>query len=143
MDVRQSGDRSIADLGKGHGVETCQGNGNDIIEVAMLATEAVNKARNGEGPILLEFSTYRWREHCGPNFDNDIGYRDEQEYLDWKATCPIQTFRAQLKNEFGVSQNDIDQMENEIEAEITEAFQFAKDSPFPDASEVDRHLYAK
>ena len=61
--------------------------------------KAVNHAREGKGPYFLEFETYRWREHCGPHFDNDLGYRSENEYLKWKKRCPVEnyenyTFRA-------------------------------------------------
>jgi TPP-dependent pyruvate/acetoin dehydrogenase alpha subunit len=79
MSVRQPDGREVFNLAKGHGIESRQGDGNDVAEVYELAGEAVEKARRGGGPSFLEFKTYRWREHCGPNFDNDIGYRTEAE----------------------------------------------------------------
>ena len=46
--------------------------------------KAIDYVRNGKGPYFLEFPTYRWREHCGPFFDNHIGYREVKEFEFWK-----------------------------------------------------------
>ena len=45
--------------------------------------------RTDGGPGLIELETYRWREHCGPNYDNDIGYRTEEEFEMWKDNDPL------------------------------------------------------
>src|SRR5258708_29230891 len=63
----------------------------DLIEMA------VNAVRQGEGPIFVEFETYRWREHCGPNYDNDIGYRTEKEYQAWRSKDPVEVFSRYLQ----------------------------------------------
>jgi pyruvate dehydrogenase E1 component alpha subunit len=91
----------------------------------------VDRAREGRGPSFLEFETYRWREHCGPNFDNDLGYRTEDEYQEWKARDPIKRFKAYLVKDKLVSQKDLDEMVSDISKEIDGAFAFAKESPFP------------
>ena len=49
----------------------------------------MDKIFGGLGTQFIEFNTYRWREHCGPNYDNDIGYRSEAEYLEWKEKDPL------------------------------------------------------
>ena len=54
---------------------------NDVYE---KVSWAVSKIRAGSGPMFIELPTYRWREHCGPGFDNDIGYRSEEEFEEWK-----------------------------------------------------------
>ena len=84
LPVRQPPGRAIAGLAAGHG--------NDVLAVHALAGRAIEKARAGDGPSFIELATYRWREHCGPNFDNDIGYRDEAEYLAWRELCPVETY---------------------------------------------------
>ena len=56
----------------------------------------MDNVRSGKGPYFLEFETYRWREHCGPNFDNDLGYRSNDEFLKWKGKCPIKAFETLL-----------------------------------------------
>jgi len=73
LSVRQPNGREIFWLAKGHGIKSYQGDGNNAIEVYKLAEQAIHKARQGNGPTFLEFKTYRWREHCGPYYDKDLG----------------------------------------------------------------------
>ena len=86
--------------------------------------------------------TYRWREHCGPNYDNDIGYRKISEFEEWKSKDPI----VRLKNKLILSdmeiQNQIMAFENSINDEIIDAFDHAEQSPFPDPEETFRGVYA-
>ncbi len=142
ISVRQPEHREIFDLARGYGVESYRGDGNNIIEVYRLAEQAVRKARQGEGSTLLEFKTYRWREHCGPNYDNDLGYRTEIEFLDWRQRCPIEKFKRQLMKDEIVSNQDIEAIVRELEAEINEAIVFAKKSQFPDETFLLEHVYA-
>jgi TPP-dependent pyruvate/acetoin dehydrogenase alpha subunit len=142
LSVRQPEGREVFWLAKGHGMESHQADGNDVIEVYKLAERAIHKARQGGGPTFLEFKTYRWREHCGPFYDNDLGYRTESEFLEWKARCPIQRFGTHLLNEYVVSKSEIDEQVKDFEAEIEEAFIFAKASPFPDEGLLMEHIYA-
>ncbi len=135
LSVRQPADRSIAGLAQAHGIHSVAGDGNDVQTVYHLAQAAVSKARSGEGPTLLELSTYRWREHCGPEFDNHIGYRSESEYQDWLTQCPLKRAEAGLNEDWV-------QMAQCIEAELTEAFAFAKASPYPEAQGMKEYVYA-
>lgn len=130
MEVRQPGHRTIADLAAGHGIRTSAGDGNDAEEVAVLADDAYRSIRAGEGPVFLELSTYRWREHCGPNYDNDIGYRSLDEFDLWRANDPIEVLAAR-----GVWSQRASDTE-EIASEIHLAVEFARESPFPDPETV-------
>jgi pyruvate dehydrogenase E1 component alpha subunit len=87
--VRQPGERSQLGLATAHGLAAERADGNDVVAVAAAMQRAVERARSGTGPTFLEFPTYRWREHCGPNFDNHLGYRTEAEYVAWKEQCPL------------------------------------------------------
>jgi len=113
-----------------------EGDGNEVWDVYRKASQAVSRARRGDGPQFLEFDTYRWREHCGPNYDNDIGYRSEEEFHDWKERCPLGRCETMLSSE-----PDFDSRRREaseaIAKEIEAAFEYAETSPFPDAAEVD------
>ena len=106
------------------------GDGNDVEEVVALAEEARSAIRAGGGPFFLELSTYRWREHCGPYFDNDLGYRTPEEFDAWRATDPIDA----LAHDVGC--NELEAMRVEIEEEIRQAIEFARTSPFPEAAET-------
>jgi len=140
--VRQPEGREIFWLAQGHGMESYQGDGNDVIEVYTLAEQAVRKARQGGGPTFLEFKTYRWREHCGPYYDDHLGYRPEGELKGWEERCPIEKFKTRLLEESILCNQDIEGMAREIETEVVAAVAFAKESPFPEEELLLEHIYA-
>ncbi|MBU4501389.1 MAG: thiamine pyrophosphate-dependent dehydrogenase E1 component subunit alpha [Nanoarchaeota archaeon] len=135
--------RDIYLLGKAHAIESYQENGNDIIKVYEATKKAVKKIKAGKGPVFLEFLTYRWREHCGPNYDFDIGYRTKAEVLKWKKRCPIAALKKQMLKDKIISNTQIERMVEEICDEIDEAVHFAKTSPFPNKSDLYQHIYSK
>ncbi len=127
LEVRQPKNRKIYDMSKGLGISSNYGDGNKVEEVYEMTRQAKTKIASGEGPQLLEFSTYRWREHCGPNFDNDIGYRDEDEFLQWKEKDPLK--------ELLLNDEKISHIKRNLEKEIREAHKFAEESTFPTREE--------
>lgn len=141
--VRQPEGRSIASMVQSLGLPTDRGDGNDAAQVYAKACAALDSIRKGEGPRFLEFGTYRWLEHCGPNYDNDIGYRSQAEFLEWKAKEPIGRFETKLRHRGVVSSAELAQMEAAIENEVTAAFAFAEESPFPDVVTAYSDLYAE
>ena len=143
LNVRQSEKRQLFEIARGDGLPSEQADGNDYQTVAKLSKEAVERARSGGGPTFLEFITYRWREHCGPNFDNNIGYRTEEEYVAWKSKCPLARFEQHLKKSGELTDALVDQMRNRINTEIEEAFAFAKSSPFPSKETLTTFIYAE
>ena len=141
--VRQPEGRRIADMVRGLGIPAAQGDGNDIEEVHGMATGALEEIRAGGGPRFLEFATYRWREHCGPLYDNDLGYRSEAEFLEWKAKEPVARYEAALLARKTATRAQIQAMEAEIAAEVRAAFEFAEASPFPEPADAFTDLYAR
>tara|TARA_B100002051_G_scaffold265227_1_gene291005 strand:- start:446 stop:1270 length:825 start_codon:yes stop_codon:yes gene_type:complete len=89
LSVRQPKNRNISKMVKAIGPRVFRCDGNDVLKVYKILKKATNETRKGNGPCFLEFFTYRWLEHCGPNFDNNIGYRSEKEFLNWKRKEPI------------------------------------------------------
>ena len=73
----------------------------------------------------MEFDTYRWLEHCGPNDDDYLGYRDEQEAKEWKERCPLKNYQDFLIDEKLINQDEIQDMTFKLDKEIEEAVQFA------------------
>jgi len=125
LEVRQPKGRKIFEMAKAFGIESSHGDGNNVQQVSDYVELARNKILSGSGPQFLEFDTYRWREHCGPNYDNDIGYRKEEEFLEWKKKDP-------LKRVF--ESKDIDLVKvffNKFNVEINQAHDFADKSEFP------------
>ena len=125
LEVRQPVDRKIYKMVRAMGISAQHGNGNDVEEVARKVKHAKTMILKSGGPQFLEFDTYRWREHCGPNFDNNIGYREESEFLKWKKKDPLKNFYSEN------SQKYIDRKIDKISQEIDDAHQFADDSKFP------------
>jgi TPP-dependent pyruvate/acetoin dehydrogenase alpha subunit len=142
MSVRQSEDREVFEVAAGHGLESRQADGNDVVTVYNEAETAVARARSGEGPTFLEFKTYRWLEHCGPNYDNDLGYRSPAEFQEWKKRCPVERHRRSLLERGVIGEIEATSLTEEIQREVDEAFAFAKSSPFPEARIPFEHIYA-
>ena len=138
MSVRQPKDRIIHEMVKAQGVQTFYGDGNNISEVSEITKKAVDNIRNGNGPQFLQFSTYRWREHCGPNYDNDIGYRTEEEFELWKLKDPIKHCENNLIN---YDNKKINELKIEIQREVDSAFEFAENSPFPKPDQAFTDLF--
>ena len=142
LSVRQPHTRDIVQIAEAHGCEGKRIDGNDVRLVYESAFQAVRKAKSHGGPTLLEYKTYRWREHCGPNFDNHLGYRTSSEFEEWHIRCPIAKTKEQL-SEFGSfdvtwERRQVDRLSSEIEA----AVQFAKKSRFPSKDQLFRNVYA-
>jgi len=142
LSVRQPAGREIYKLAAGHGIDSYEGDGNNVIEVYQIAEHAIRKARHGNGPTFLEFKTYRWREHCGPNYDNDLGYRTENEFKEWKQYCPLQKLKDDLLGNGILFNEDIDDMTGKITVEIDHAINFAKESPFPEEISLLQDIYS-
>jgi TPP-dependent pyruvate/acetoin dehydrogenase alpha subunit len=142
LDVRQPEGRRVSDVASGFGVVTESGDGNDVESVADITERAVARAKNGEGPSFLEFSTYRWLEHCGPNYDNDIGYRTEAEFLDWQQNDPVRKYRDLLISRGTIENKDVDQIDSDNSSAMNAAVKFAKESPFPQVSTVTTDVYS-
>jgi TPP-dependent pyruvate/acetoin dehydrogenase alpha subunit len=142
MQVRQPGHRDVHELAAGHGIKSQSVDGNDPVAVFQSMREAVDLARTGQGPVFLELKTYRWREHCGPGFDNHIGYRTEAEYLAWKERDPIETFEAKLRSGHRFDEARHAAFKSEVSKEIAAAFAAADSAPFPEASGLLDFVYA-
>ena len=141
LDVRQPQDRKIYKMVEGMGMKSDWGDGNDVCQIYNKLKSAITHIRSKKGPYFIEFFTYRWREHCGPNYDNDTGYRTEDEFLAWKMKDPIKKYEKRLLKENILSQDMIGKIENDISHEITDAFSFALQTPFPEIDEIYTDLY--
>src|SRR5690606_16413100 len=127
---------------KAHGICSLSGDGQNIREVMELAGKAKDYILSNKKPFFLELSTYRYREHCGPNFDNNLGYRSEGEYEEWLKIDPIETYKQRLIDEGKITFEEIHHMTLDLKKEIDQAFEFAINSPFPEKEEAFKDVYA-
>lgn len=142
MSVRQPAHREVVEQARGHGLLARQGDGNDPLAVHALMAEAVAHARARRGPVFLELKTYRWREHCGPGYDNHIGYRTEAEFLAWQARDPLATFERRLRAAGIFDEGRAARFREGQRREIDAAFAAARAAAFPAASTLLDHVYA-
>ena len=134
--------RPLLELGRAHGMPAEAVDGNDIEAVMRVTAAAVERARGGKGPSFIQADTYRWREHCGPNFDNHIGYRTEAEYQEWKARDPLVRLQRKLTSAGRLSAADEQRMRQEIAAEVAAAFKTAEEAPPPSPETIAVRIYA-
>ena len=142
LSVRQPKGRSIAKMVEAMGLEVAVGDGHNIASSHEIMKNAVDKVRKTGAPIFLEFTTYRWREHCGHDFDNDIGYRTQEEFLEWQAKDPLNNLEKQLQITSSNIASSLERIKSEIDLEVAKAFEFAESSPFPAQSEAYDGVYA-
>lgn len=134
--------RQIYRLAEAHGMAAYAGNGNEIEEVLSISEIAINNARKGAGPQFIEFRTYRWREHCGPDFDDNLNYRSALVIENGLKDCPIAKLTTRLKDGDTMFATELDRFEVEISEEITEAFKFAFSSAKPSVKDAGERIYA-
>ncbi|MBI5827171.1 MAG: thiamine pyrophosphate-dependent dehydrogenase E1 component subunit alpha [Deltaproteobacteria bacterium] len=116
--------------------------GNDAAAVYRASREAVERARKGGGPTLIEAATYRWKGHVGPEEDFEKGFRDREELIHWKGRCPINAFAERLAASDIISRRDMEGLARGIEKELDEAVAYAKKSPYPAEHDLLSDVYA-
>ena len=129
--------KDIADRARGHDMPGVVVNGNDVVEVYEATREAVDRARKGEGPTLLECKTYRWEGHVVGEeaFLGKRSYRPADEIEAWKKRCPLMSFEQRfVPGSFGAE--ELEAVRTEVGRRIDEAVQFAMDSPLPAPEEA-------
>ena len=141
LDQRQP-NRPLVEMGRAHGLTSCHVDGNDVRAVLRAAGEAVEQARRGGGACFILADTYRWREHCGPFYDNDLGYRSEAEFQAWRRRDPVARHRRLLSEAGVLDPQSEAAMSRLIEDEIAEAFAFAEAAPYPDPVTAGEGVYA-
>ena len=113
---------------------------NDPYKIYNFLKNKIDSKNIRGGPYFFEFKTYRWREHCGPNFDNELKYRSLKEFNYWKKNDPIKKIKNRLKI---LSNDKILKIQSLIKKEVLEAFNFAEKSEFPHKHEAYKGVYAE
>lgn len=118
--------RDVADRANGYGMPGVVVDGNDVLAVREAALKAVERARKGDGPTLIECKTYRWLGH---HLGDDCKYRPPGELEVWKERCPIKNFVQYLLKDNVTREADLKKIQGEVDREIETAVKFAYDSP--------------
>ncbi len=129
---------NVADRAASYSMPARKVDGNEPLEVYAAAREAIDRARDGHGPTLIEAVTFRFEGHTMG--DNDA-YMDKGEKEGWMARDPVPRYRTWLLAQAHATEAQLADMEAAIANEIEEAFTFAMASPFPDVAELRRDVY--
>ena len=129
----------IAQRAASYGMPGVTVDGNDVLEVHKAASEAVERARAGEGPTLLECITYRWKGHS--KSDQEL-YRTRDEIDSWKAREPIRRFRELLIAQGVITEDEARKIEQEAGRTIAEALEYARAGPEPAVDTILEGVYA-
>jgi len=134
--------QDVADRAAGYGMPGVVVDGMDVIAVYEAAGEAIERARKGDGPTLLECKTYRYFDHVGVR-GMGLSYRSDEELESWKKRDAINTFEKSLVDFEIVTQKKIDAVYKKVNSEIEKAIEFAEQSPYPDPSALLDNVYSE
>jgi 2-oxoisovalerate dehydrogenase E1 component len=130
----------VAARGQCYGLPGVQVDGNDVLAVHHAANDAVQRARSGDGPTLIECKTYRLRAHA--EGQRLLGYRTQEEIDLWKGRDPIMRLREQLLVAGKAAEDEIALIDSRVMAMIDDAVAFAQNAPWPDPATVTDHVYS-
>jgi len=130
---------NIADRAAAYSIPGVTADGMDVLAVFDRAAEAVDRARKGLGPSLIECKTYRFKGHS--RFEKPT-YRSDEELKEWIARDPIPAFAAYLVKSMGVHRDELERIEKETQEKIEEAVAFANSSPDTDPHDYMQYIYS-
>ena len=130
--------RDISERSKSYGMPGESIDGNDVLKVYESVRKAVESARKGGGPVLIECKTYRWHSHFEGEPDN---YRDPAEVKKWKQKEPIKRFEKHILAGNILSKEEMSTIKDEVSGEVKSAIDFAKESPYPSGDTALEFVY--
>ena len=131
----------VAARAAGYGIPGVVVDGNDVMAVYEAAEAAVNRARAGQGPSLIECKTYRWRGHTERPGQEDP--RPKEEIDEWRQRDPINRFATNLLDHGLLTEEAWQKMDAEILAAIEDAVKFSEESPFPEPEAAVEDIFAE
>ena len=136
---RATKNTNVASRAAAYGIPGVQVDGNNVLEVYRRAGEAIERARQGHGPTLLECLTYRWFGHH--EGDPGVSYRPKEEIAAWRERDPIKMLREDALAGNWASAEDFAAIHAEVKEVLEEAAQFALDSPLEGESTALDHVF--
>jgi pyruvate dehydrogenase E1 component alpha subunit len=136
--LRATKNTSVASRASAYGMLGVEVDGQDVVAVHQAAQAAIERARNGGGPTLIECKTYRYVGHH--EGDPGTDYRTREEVQQWKQKDPVKLARKRLLD-YGVEESALQKADQEIEQLIEDAVEFAEKSPEPSAESVNEHVF--
>jgi TPP-dependent pyruvate/acetoin dehydrogenase alpha subunit len=140
---KQTRSKTLAQKALAYGMPGIQVDGNDVLAVYAAAKEAVDRARAGEGPSMIECETYRMMMHT--TADDPKRYRKDEEVEGWKKRDPIERFQKYLKNKGLLSDGKVEELEAQVKEDIQKAVDRAEElmKKYGDPLQMFEHVYAE
>ncbi len=135
--------RDIANRAQGYGIPGVIIDGNDAIAGYNAVKEAIDRARSGQGPTLIEAKTYRLHGHTAFDQFHQGGYRSKEEVEEWRKKDPVMGLRKKLVEMKIATAVELDEMDRKAKEEIDQAEKFAKESPYPTREEIFQDVYCE
>lgn len=130
--------KDISVRAKSYNIHGKMVDGNDVITVFNTVKKAIERARKGAGPELIEAKTYRWEGHY---VGDPCIYRTEKEVEEWKKKCPIKRLTDFLLSKKTIKPQILENIRAKVESEIQEAFNYARQSPEPELDELFKDVF--
>jgi 2-oxoisovalerate dehydrogenase E1 component len=132
---------TVASRAASYGLPGVELDGNDALAIHAAAGEAVEQARRGGGPTLLECRTYRTRAHAEGM--GDFTYRTREEVEEWKPRCPILRLKSHLVATSLATETELSALESQVAGSVEAAHQAAEKAPWPDPVRAAPHVFAE
>ena len=136
LSVRQSKARSLRKNVESFGINFSISEGNNI------AKNTINYIYTEKKPAFLSFNTYRFLEHCGPNDDQELGYRNKKEILYWEKKCPLKNLKRKIINSKNINLQELQFLEDKIKKEIKTAFIKSSNSDYLEPKHLKNLIYS-
>tara|TARA_B110000014_G_scaffold213554_1_gene166430 strand:+ start:141 stop:1124 length:984 start_codon:yes stop_codon:yes gene_type:complete len=139
---RQPKQRNVVKIAESLGIPASSHDGNDVLKVYEISKKIRKEIYNKSKPILIEFNTYRWLEHCGPNYDDYLSYRPKGELSNWQKKCPIKKIEKEIiyrKHSF----KEVDKIKSVINKTIMKNFIKAEKADFPNLKSMNDLTFSK
>jgi len=135
--IRTNG-KSFSNLAEGYGIPSTVVDGMDVLAVKETTKEVVDKVRNGNGPALIEATTFRFQGH---SMADPAKYRESSEVDEWKKKDPVESFPNYILSKNIASQAEIDEVKKIVNEEMASAVKFATESNEPDLNSLGKDVY--
>jgi pyruvate dehydrogenase E1 component alpha subunit len=137
---RTSNVTDLYTIGEAYDMPSEPVNGMDVEAIHEAVSRAADRARNGEGPTLLEMRTYRYKGH---SMSDPQKYRTREEVEQWRLQDPIELVRKTILDNKMATEDELAAIDEKVKGQVDESVQFAEESPYPDPSEAFKDVYAE
>ena len=140
---RQSKKRNLIKIAKAMGLNTQLFKDHDVLNIYKKTKKIIKTIKKKSVPYLIQINTWRYLEHCGPNYDDNLGYREKRDKIYWAKKDQIFKYENLLKKKGLIKTQDITDMKYKLQNEINRAFKFAEKSKFPSKKILKKYIYSK